>query len=134
MRNEKNRFTEVATGQGKAQFKLIPKVTTNFQYIADVQNCLVLLRLHNFNRPDIQEIRYKPESITEELMEETAKYILNKENRFNSLSGNDVADEALAELRKKLRQDGKIPGGGVNTASEEKVTKKKSIFGKLLKK
>jgi len=84
----------------------------------------------------MQEIRYNPEAITEELMEETAKYILNKENRFRSLSGNIVNDEALQKLRSKLKQDGKIATDGNKTVSkkQETKTKKQSIFGKLLKK
>jgi CheY-like chemotaxis protein len=72
-----------------------------------------------------------------QLMEETAKYILNKENNFRSLSGNDIDDKALEQLRSKLRQDGKIPTEEKNNVVNEKQdtkTQKKSLFGKLLKK
>ncbi len=136
LRKQNTRFTEVITDQGKAQFKLKPKITILFQYIADLQNCMVTLRIHNFDRPEMQVIRYKPEAITEELMEETAKYILNKENRFRSLSGNDINDETLQILRSKLKKDGKIPTDGSKAGNEkqEANTKKKSILGKLLKK
>lgn len=135
LRKENNRFVEVITDQGKAKFKFLPKVTTNFQYIADVQNCLVILRIHNFCKPETQEIKYKPEAITEELLEETVKYILNKENSFRTLSGNDVADETLQILRSKLKQDGKIPAdGNQDTNEQDSQKKKKSLFGKLLKK
>ena len=136
LRNQKIRFTEVITNQGKAQFTFLPKITIIFQYIADLQNCLIVLKIHNFDRPDIQEIKYAPEAVTEELMEETAKYILNKENKFSSLSGNVVNDETLQVLRSKLKQDGKIPSGETKTMNEKQdgQTKKKSIFGKLLKK
>ena len=137
LRKQNARFTEVITDQGKAQFKLMPKITILFQYIADLENCMVILRVHNFDRPEMQEIRYMPEAVTEELLEETAKYILNKENRFRSLSGNDVNDETLQVLRSKLKQDGKIPAGESKTIAngkQEANTKKKSIFGKLLKK
>lgn len=136
LRNQKIHFTEVITDQGKAQFKFLPKITIIFQYIADLQNCLVVLKIHNFNRPEIQEIRYAPEAVTEELMEETAKYILNKENRFSSLSGNVVNDETLQILRSKLKQDGKIPTVDNKTVNEKQETKvkKKSIFSTLLKK
>jgi hypothetical protein len=136
LRNQKIRFTEVITDQGKAQFTFLPKITIIFQYIADLQNCLVMLKIHNFNRPETQEIRYQPETITEGLMEETAKYILNKENKFSSLSGNVVNDETLQILRSKLKQDGKIPSGETKAMNEKQDSqaKKKSIFGKLLKK
>lgn len=136
LRKQNTRFTELINDQGKVQFKFLPKVTILFQYFADVQNCMVVLRIHNFDRPEMQEIRFKPEAITEELMEETAKYILNKENKFRSLSGNDVNDATLEQLRSKLRQDGKIPADGSKNASgkQEANSKKKSIFSKLLKK
>ncbi len=136
LRKQNARFTEVYTDQGQSHFRLKPKITVLFQYIADLQDCMVILRIHNFDRPEMQEIRYNPEAITEELMEETAKYILNKENRFRSLSGNIVNDEALQKLRSKLKQDGKIATDGNKTVSkkQETKTKKQSIFGKLLKK
>ena len=136
LRKQNARFTEVITSQGKAQFRVKPKITVLFQYIADLQNCKVVLRIYNFNRPKMQEIRYKPEAITEELMEETAKYILNRENRFRSLSGNDVNDDTLERLRRKLKEDGKITTDGNKTVSEEQEskTKIKSIIGKLLNK
>jgi hypothetical protein len=136
LRKQNARFTEVYTDQGQAHFRLKPKITVLFQYIADLQDCTVILRIHNFDRPEMQEIRYKPEAITEELMEETAKHILNKENRFRSLSGNDVDDEALQKLRSKLKKDGKIPTDGSKAGNEQQEAnaKKKSILGKLLKK
>lgn len=135
LRNEKTRFTEAITDKGKAQFKFLPKITVIFQYVADVQNCQVVLRIFNFEKPEKQEIKYQPEAVTEGLMEETAKYILNKENKFRSLSGNDVADETLQILRSKLKQDGKIPTDGKQATNEKQdnQTKKKSFFGKLLK-
>jgi hypothetical protein len=136
LRNEKTRFTEVITDKGKAQFTFLPKITVVFQYVADVENCQVVLRIFNFEKPEKQEIKYQPEAVTDELMEEMAKYILNKENKFRSLSGNDVDDAALELLRSKLRKDGKIPTGGkqATNVKQDDQTKKKSIFGKFLKK
>jgi len=135
MRNQKIRFTVIVTDRGKARFKFLPKITVIFQYIADLQNCQVILRIHNFDRPEIQEIRYAPKDVTEELAEETAKYILNKKNKFNSLSGNVVNDETLQILRSKLKHDGKIPSDEAKSMNKKQggQTSKKSILGKFLK-
>jgi hypothetical protein len=136
LRKEKTHFSDLITDKGKVQFKFLPKITVVFQYVADVENCQIVLRIFNFEKPEKQEIKYQPEALTEELMEETAKYILNKENKFRSLSGNDVAEETLELLRSKLKKDGKIETGGKQTTNEKQgnQAKKKSIFGKFLKK
>jgi hypothetical protein len=61
-------------------------VSTRFIYTADLNNCMIVLNLDNFDGPWSTLMRYMPEDITEELMDETAKYILDEDNRFTELS------------------------------------------------
>ncbi len=61
-------------------------VSTRFIYTADLDNCMIVLKLDNFDGPWSSLMRYMPEDITEELMDETAKYILGEDNQFTKLS------------------------------------------------
>jgi hypothetical protein len=64
-------------------------VSTRFIYSADIDNCMIVLKLDNFDGPWSHLMMYMPEDITEELMDETAKYILGDENRFSQLSAEE---------------------------------------------
>jgi hypothetical protein len=64
-------------------------VSTRFIYSADLENCMVNLKLDNFDGPWSKLMMYMPEDITEELMDETAKYILGEENQFLQLSSSE---------------------------------------------
>ena len=77
-------------------------VCTRFIYAADLDNCMIVLNLNNYDGPWSSLMKYKPEDITEELMDETAKYILGEENRFSELSGNAVSEKTILQLREHL--------------------------------
>ena len=65
-------------------------VSTRFIYAADLDHCMIVLKLDNFKGPWAILTKFMPEDITEELMDETAKYILGEQSRFEELTGNAV--------------------------------------------
>ena len=103
------RFVDNVENPNRIIFRIKPKITVAFEYIADLENNCILLKIDNYDGAWSQMIRYSPQAINEQLLEETAKYILGKPNRFQEMSGNRVSEEMRAKLREKLVKDGKIP-------------------------
>lgn len=106
------RFLDKTESPSRIVFMVNPKITVNFEYSADLENCLVVLKIDNFDGAWSQMIRYSPAAINEGLLDETAKYILGKPNKFQEMSGNRVSEDMREKLRAKLVKDGKIPKGG----------------------
>jgi hypothetical protein len=69
---------------------LAPPVSARLIYAADLDNCMIVLKLDNYDGPWANLSVYSPEAITEELMDETAKYLLGEDNRFKELSGQEL--------------------------------------------
>jgi hypothetical protein len=95
------KYFETETEKG-TRITLINPISTRFIYATDLDNCMIILNLDNYDGPWSNLIRYEPEDITEELMDETAKYILGEEGKFSELSGNSVSDKTIMQLREHL--------------------------------
>lgn len=65
---------------------LVNPVTSRFIYAADLDNCRIVLNLDNYDRPGPQLISYTPDKINEDLLDETAKFILGESNKFSEMS------------------------------------------------
>ncbi len=131
------KFTNDVLGPKKILFILEPKFITSFCFTADLDNCMIKLRMENFDGAWSTTMRYTVNKVNRELMEELGKYILGKDNKFMALSGNSVSDAVRAELRKKLRQEGKLTGSdsankGQSSESlmDRTASRLKSLFGR----
>ena len=113
------RFVDKVESAKRIIFTIKPKITVLFEYSVDLENSLILLKIDNFDGAWTQLVRYQPEKVNEELLDETAKYILMKPNRFQQLSGNVVSEDMRAKLRATLMKSGKIPNEGDTTAQRE---------------
>jgi hypothetical protein len=93
--------------EGAAKFVFIvePKVTARFSYNADLDASVILLEVHRATGLWSQRLRYEADAITDQLMEETGKFILGRPSRFMELSGNLLSDETREMLREKLIRD-----------------------------
>ena len=107
LNEEQIKFHEVPETVTRVEFVIKPKVTTSFNYVADVKNGMVNLTIKNYDGIMSQLIRYKPENLTDELLDETIKFILNQENRFLELSGFSISDDLRKKLQEKLQQSGR---------------------------
>ena len=84
---KKVQYFETDAANERVLITLANPVSTRFIYAADLDNCMIVLNLDNYDGPWSNLRKYMPEDITEELMDETAKYILGEESRFTELSG-----------------------------------------------
>ena len=113
------RFVDKVEHAKRIVFTIKPKITVLFEYSVDLENAQVLLKVDNFDGAWTQLVRYNPDAVNEELLDETAKYILKKPNRFQQLSGNVVSEDMRAKLRATLMKSGKIPNEKDTTAQRE---------------
>ena len=104
------KFTEKVENKNRIIISVIPKIRVQFKYTVDLDKALILLQISNFDTAWDQTIRFTPDVITNNLMEETAKYILLEPNHFMEMSGNTVSDDMREKLREVLKKDGKIKG------------------------
>jgi len=84
---KKVQYFEIDAANERVLITLANPVSTRFIYAADLDHCMIVLNLDNYDGPWSNLRKYMPEDITEELMDETAKYILGEESRFAELSG-----------------------------------------------
>ena len=101
---EKIKFSEIPESQNRVVFLIKPLVTTSFTYVADAEHGTINLTIRNYDGIMSQLIRYQPENITDELLDETVKFILNRDNRFMELSGYAMSDELRQKLQEKIQQ------------------------------
>ena len=126
-------YTE-AIEDNQTVFTIEPKIMVCFNYTADLEKCAVMLNLHHFKRPWAQHLRYEVDQITDELMEETGKFVLGQPNRFMELSGNFIPDATREQLRNELHRE-KERGEKTRPLPEAAAPESKSggLFGRLKK-
>ena len=107
LNDEQIKFTELPESQTRVAFLIKPLVTTSFTYAADVEHGTINLTIKNYDGIMSQLIRYKPDNITDELLDETVKFILSQDNRFMELSGYVMSDDMRRKLQEKLQNKAK---------------------------
>lgn len=100
-------------------------VPVSFEFQVDVERAAIRLKVKNKPMPGISSYIYKPDRIDAEFMDETARYILEKPNRFDELSGNTVPEDTLVRIRQQLERE-KKRGRGVKPSLTEKLFRRKA--------
>ena len=100
-------------------------VPVSFEFEADVDRAAIRLKVKNKPMPGISGYTYDADQIDAEFMDEVAKYILDKPNRFDELSGNTVSENTLVRLRQQLARE-KKRGRGAKPSLTEKLFRKKA--------
>lgn len=103
-RNEINHVDKMES-DSRIIFTIEPKVTAKFDYLANLNNGFIELKITNFNEIWSQSIRYSPNKITNELLDETAKYILGNTNKFKEMSGGTITDTARTRIQHNLKKE-----------------------------
>ncbi len=139
------RFASKVTGQGEGVFHLEPLVPVSFEFSADVEKASIRLRVKNMDSLGTSTFSYNPDALNSNFMEEFARYVLRKPNRFDDLSGNRISDDTRRHLRREVERQKEerdreltVPRSSVEQPQPTKIVrkkrvKKKSIFGSLFK-
>lgn len=99
-------------------------VPVSFEFEADVERAAIRLKVKNKPMPGISAYTYAADQIDAEFMDEVAKYVLEKPNRFDELSGNTVPEDTLVRIRQQLKRE-KKKGRGAKASLTEKLFRKK---------
>lgn len=124
-------FTHNKIGTHKIQLNIKPKITTSFIFSVDIEKCVIVLRIKNFDGTWDQLINYAPNKVTEKLLDELGKYILNQPNQFMAKSGNTLSDSMRGRLKAKLDTDDR--GSRHHVSVESKPEKSGGLFGMFKK-
>lgn len=109
----------------RCSFLIEAYVPVSFEFEADVERAAIRLKVKNKPLPGISTYTYDADQIDSEFMDETAKYVLNKPNGFDELSGNTVPEDTLVRLREQLNRE-KKRGRGAKPTLTEKLFRKKA--------
>lgn len=100
-------------------------VPVSFEFAADMERAAIRLKIKNKPMAGLSTYTYDADQINAEFMDETAKYILDKPNGFDELSGNTVPEDTLVRIRQQLKRE-KKRGRGAKESLTEKLFRRKA--------
>lgn len=90
-------------------------VPVSFRFKVDVDRAAIRLKVRNKPMPGSSNYTYDADEINAEFMDELAKYILDKPNRFDELSGNTIPEDTLTRIRAQLKMEKERNAGATST-------------------
>jgi hypothetical protein len=120
---------------GCGVFVLQPWVPVSFTFEADVQNKMIRLRIRNMHTLGAVNYSFSPDKIDDTWLEELAKRVVRRPNRFDELVGNAMPEEARRRLQRELEQIRMQRARELlDRAQEEAAERKKGLLGRLRRK
>ena len=86
-------------------FDISPKITTRFIFTPRMNDEVIELQIFNYDGKFDQTLKFKPQRITDKLLDEIAKYALHQENEFLEMTGNRLSLSMLEKLRARLHAE-----------------------------
>ncbi len=83
-------------------FDITPKITTRLVFTPDPQTGLIILNITNYDGKWNQTLKFKPERINSELLDEIGRFSLHQDNELLEITGNRLSLSMLEKLRAKL--------------------------------
>jgi|SRR3972149_4581252 len=126
-------FNETDESVSKCTFVIKPLFTTRIKCEASLPDRMINMAIENFEAPGTQQIRLQPEIVNDNFMEEIAKFILGKPNKFMELAGYTMPEELRRQLQEKLNQGKQAKAAPEEAAKAETrleitATRLKNIF------
>jgi hypothetical protein len=127
------RFTSKLTADGDGVFFMDAFVPITLEFEADLETAKVHFQVRNLEALGATRMVYDPDMIDDEFMEELAKWIVRKDNRFQELSGNTISKMTRMELAQRVQMDklNRDLEASSNGAHEVKKKKKKGLLRSL---
>jgi hypothetical protein len=95
---------DLQSGAG-AVFVVEAYVPVSFEFEADPVKNVISLKLKNLGALGIVDHFYPPDKINAELMDELAKCVLRRPNRFDELNGEKMSDTLRQHLRESVEKE-----------------------------
>ncbi|NIR29142.1 MAG: hypothetical protein GWN84_07470 [Gammaproteobacteria bacterium] len=120
---------------GNAVFTLAMMVPVSFTFEADTDHKVIRLRVRNLDILGACNYSLSPDKVDDAWLEELAKRIARRPNRFDELVGNVLPDEARRRLQRELEEMQRQRARELlERAQEEAEEKKKGLLGRLRRK
>ena len=130
--NLKYQCTEFKNDRGlvaRAVFNVTNEIPVTFRFSADFENAKILLQVKNFNGLTVNEYVYEAKEVTAELLEEMAKYVLEKPNKFVQLGRQQ---QSILEINRQARKSKEAVYPQAPTMSEvDNAPKDGGLFNRL---
>ncbi len=95
---------DLQSGAG-AVFVVEAFVPVSFEFEADPVKNVISLKLKNLGALGVVTHFYSPDKVNAELMDELAKCVLRRPNRFDELNGEKMSDSLRQQLRENLEKE-----------------------------
>lgn len=102
--NLKYQCTEYKNERGivaRATFNITNEIPIAVRFSADFENAKIFLQMKNFGGLTVNEYIYDADEVTSELLDEMAKYLIDKPSRFRDMG---VHQEKMRESTRQARQ------------------------------
>lgn len=131
--NLKYQCTEYKNDRGlvaRAVFNVANEIPVTLRFTADFENAKIFLQMKNFNGLTVSEFTYEANEITAQLLDELAKYLIDKPNGFRELGQHQ---QSMRELTRQARQHKEVSYPQSAAAPEENDSEavRGGFFGRL---
>jgi hypothetical protein len=102
--NLKYQCTEYKNERGlvsRATFNITSEIPITVRFSADFENAKIFLQMKNFGGLTVNEYTYEAEEVTGELLDEMAKFLIDKPNKFRDMGRHQ---ESMREFTRQARQ------------------------------
>ncbi len=127
--NVKYQCTEYRNDRGvvtRGVFNIASEIPVTIKFSADFENAKVFLHMKNFAGLTVSEFRYDADEVNGELLDELAKYLIDKPNRFRDMGRHQASMRELTR-QARLQREVQYPEAPAQREAEEKT----GLFGRL---
>lgn len=132
--NLKYQCTEFKNDRGlvsRAIFNVASEIPVTLRFAADFENAKIFLQMKNFSGLTVGEFTYDAHEITPQLMDELARYLIDKPNNFREVGQHQ---QSMRELTRQARQPKEVSyaqSGGEPLEDHDKEAVGGGFFGRL---
>lgn len=131
--NLKYQCTEYKNERGlvaRATFNVTSEIPVTIRFTADFENAKIFLQMKNFSGLTVSEFVYDANEVGSELLDEMAKYLIDKPNQFREWGRHQ---QSMRELTRQARQNKEVSYAQTPAQSEPEDTGKEGGFFSRLK-
>ena len=131
---QKLRFNkrDVQNGVG-AMFVVDAYVPVSFEFEADTIKNVIGLKLTNLGTLGVVHHSFPPDKVNAELMDELAKCVLRRENRFDELCGEKMSDSLRQRIRESVEKEREQRDTELHIAAEKNSSVTQRLKGSLFR-
>ncbi len=96
-------FQNRSGDRSKSTFTIKPKINCGFTFKPDYETGMLALNIVNYDGTWDQTMKFRPDKVNDELLDEIGKYALHQENNLMEMTGNRMSITMRERLKQKLQ-------------------------------